>query len=121
MENKCEHPIQYRETYREGLFKCYSCNKVITNTFPLSDTDLKLIDEIDKKYKTGPYAPFLKRYKEDIVSWLVTLGIILAIPAFIWVVMKYFAITMLILLGVITLAIVYLIKLVVQYTIFGDK
>jgi hypothetical protein len=26
---KCEHPIRRREGYREGLYKCWECGKVI--------------------------------------------------------------------------------------------
>lgn len=121
MEKECKHPLHAREQYPNGISLCLDCKRVFCRRFPSSEEEGKVIRLIEKKYGIGEYDTFLNRHKEDIMSWLIALGVMLAIPVLIWVVLKYFAIAMLVLVGSAILLVGYAVKLMVQYTIFGDK
>lgn len=84
--DKCSHPINRREGYREGCYKCYECGRIVTdeiNTNKKTYTQKELDDAIiqalkdqwikfdwDKK-ETRPteYGKYLIRRKDGKVHW----------------------------------------------------
>lgn len=122
-EKQCKHRVDALEYFNNKVGKCLDCGATLTSYFPLSDEDEKLVDEIDKKYKTGPYAPFLKRYKTEILSWLITIGGVLGVSAFIYAMTVYKILLdtfLIIILTMCGLVLLYCFKMLVKMFMFNE-
>ena len=96
----------------------------------LSESDLKLINEIDKTYKTGKYKTnktmtnnILSRLSNDTKSWILSVTGIITLSALIYVVSHYET-TMYVLLGICGLGIfgvfTYAVKQLIKMEVFND-
>lgn len=123
MKENCKHRVDALEYFNNRVGKCLDCGAILTSYYPLSEEDLKLIDEMDKKYKTGPYSPFFKKYRTEILSWLITIGGVSGVSAFIYA-MSVYKILLEIFLGILVVALglilLYAFKMLVKMFVFNE-